>query len=60
MYQPKQIKMRKQHLKSAVFAVLAFALCMATSCKKINDITNPTKYGKIQGFEPNHKTSETI
>ncbi len=60
MYQPKQIKMRKQHLKSAVFAVLAFALCVATSCKKINDITNPTKYGKIQGFVTNLNTSEPI
>ncbi len=60
MYQPKQIKMRKQYLKSAIFAMLTFALCMATSCKKINDITNPTKYGKIQGFVTNLNTSEPI
>ena len=52
--------MRKQHLTLALGAVLALALCMMTSCKKVEEITNPTKYGKIQGFVTNYNTSEPI
>ena len=52
--------MKKSILKSALGAVVALALCMMTSCEKIDDITNPTKYGSIQGIVTNLNTSEPI
>ncbi len=52
--------MRQQHLKPALGAVFALALCMTHSCKKIDDITDPTKYGRIQGIVTNYTTNEPL
>lgn len=52
--------MKKSILKSALGAVVALALCMMTSCEKVEEITNPTKYGRIQGIVTNLNTSEPI
>lgn len=40
--------------------MFAFALCMMTSCEKVEEITNPTKYGRIQGIVTDANTSEPI
>lgn len=52
--------MKNQNLKLVMGIVFAFALCMVTSCKKIDDITNPTKYGRIQGIVTNYTTNEPL
>lgn len=52
--------MKKVHLNLLIGAVLAFALCMMASCEKVNDITNPTKYGRIQGIVTNYTTGEPL
>ena len=51
--------MRKS-IQLALGAVFAFALCMMTSCEKVEEITNPTKYGRIQGIVTDANTSEPI
>ena len=48
--------MKRQTIKLALGAVFAFALCMMTSCEKIQ----PQKYGSIQGIVTNYNTSEPI
>ncbi|MBR1514406.1 MAG: carboxypeptidase-like regulatory domain-containing protein [Bacteroidales bacterium] len=51
--------MRKP-IQLALGAMFAFALCMMTSCEKVEEITNPTKYGRIQGIVTDANTSEPI
>lgn len=52
--------MKKTNFNLILGVFLAYAVCMTTSCKKIDDITNPTKYGSIQGIVTNLNTSEPI
>ena len=55
-----KFKPMQKSIKLALGIVFAFALCMTTSCKKIDDITNPTKYGRIQGIVTNYTTGEPL
>lgn len=43
-----------------VVMMATFALCTMTSCEKVNEITNPTKYGRIQGIVTNYTTGEPL
>ena len=43
-----------------VVMMATFALCTMTSCEKVNEITNPTKYGRIQGIVTNYTTNEPL
>ena len=52
--------MKKANFNLILGVFLAFAVCMMTSCKKIDDITNPTKYGRIQGIVTNYTTNEPL
>lgn len=52
--------MKKANFNLILGVFLAFAVCMMTSCNKIDDITNPTKYGRIQGIVTNYTTNEPL
>ena len=52
--------MKKTNFNLILGVFLAYAVCMMTSCKKIDDITNPTKYGRIQGIVTNYNTGEPL
>ena len=51
--------MKKSLLLIAIM-MATFALCTMTSCEKVNEITNPTKYGRIQGIVTNYTTGEPL
>lgn len=43
-----------------VVMLASLTLGTMTSCEKIDDITNPTKYGRIQGIVTNYTTGEPL
>ena len=51
--------MKKSLLLIAIM-MATFALCTMTSCEKVEEITNPTKYGRIQGIVTNYTTNEPL
>lgn len=48
--------MKRLNLKLAFGVIVAFALCVMTSCNKINQ----PKYGSIQGIVTNYSTNEPL